>query len=269
MAHSLYKCVSWLDDKSIDGIPTSGYWNDESVEKGKVFDISGGDFSRLQTAIEMKGILPQVEYFCNFLPEGGLVGKGISLGAGVCWLETEILKKNLAVAELTCLEFSRHRIFTLAPQLLAHEGIAPNRVILCLGSFYDLKIQDKSLDFVILCQAFHHAAEPSKLIIEILRVLKPGGFVLIVGEHFYGWKIKINRFVKHIVKWGINFKSYRERASFFPKYRDLFPPDPVKGDVHYSLKEYGNLFQGFGFKWIHTQDAKTSQQGFLLSVDGS
>jgi len=264
MTEYSYRRVSWLDSDSIDSLPTAQYWNDESVEKGKVFDISSGDFDRLKTAIDRKGIVPQVEKLCDGLPDGGLKGRGISLGAGVCWLEAEILKKYPSVTELICVEFSRHRIFALAPQLLAHEEIDPHRVALCLGSFYDLKVEDRSLDFVILCQAFHHAAEPNKLLAEILRVLRPEGAVLIVGEHYFGRMTIFTRLVKHTVKWVINYNGYRANSSFLPEYKHLFPADPVKGDVHYSKNEYAEIFGGLGFEWIHMKDAASGQQGFCL-----
>jgi ubiquinone/menaquinone biosynthesis C-methylase UbiE len=264
MAEYSYRRVSWLDSNSISNLPTAQYWNDESAEKGKVFDISSGDFDRLKNAIDRKGILPQVEKFCNDLPDGGLKGRGISLGAGICWLESEILKRYPSVTEVICVEFSRHRIFELAPKLLAHEKIDPSRVTLCLGSFYELKVDDQSLDFVILCQAFHHAAEPNELLAELHRVVRPGGIILVVGEHYFGFKKKLIRYLKHLVKWIINYKGYRAWSFLLPKYKHLFPGDPVKGDIHYSMSEYAEMFDAFGFKWIHIKDAASGQQGFSL-----
>lgn len=264
MTEYSYRCVFWLDSDSIDTLPTAQYWNDESVEKGKVFDISSGDFDRLKTAIDRKGIVPQVIGLCDALPSNGLKGRGISLGSGVCWLEALILKRYPSVTELMCVEFSRHRIFVLAPQLLAHEEIDPHRVALCLGSFYDLKVDDQSIDFVILCQAFHHASDPKKLLAEIFRVLRPEGTVLIVGEHYFDWKIKLARFSKHIFKWFINYKGYRVRTTFLPKYSHLFPADRVKGDVHYSMSQYARIFEDFGCKWSHVKDPVNGQQGFCL-----
>ena len=269
MVRNGYECKSWIDDYLIRDIPTSSYWNDETLEKNKVFDISGGDFARLQSATAVKGILPQIADFCDGPDTGNLMGKGISLGSGVCWLEAELLKRYPSISHLTCLEFSRHRIFSLAPKLLAHERIAPERVALCLGSFYDLRVEDQSLNFVLLCQAFHHAADPDRLISEILRVLQPGGVILIVGEHYFGWKIRLDRLLRHYVKWLIDFKRYRSKTPFFPKYKHLFPGDPVKGDIHYSLEDYSEIFERFGLSWHHIKHTKSSLQGFLLKSNAA
>jgi len=50
-------------------------------------------------------------------------------------------------------------------------------------------LENNSVDFIFLCQAFHHADDPEKLIYEIRRVLKPDGIVIIIGEHIKIFKV--------------------------------------------------------------------------------
>ena len=59
-----------------------------------------------------------------------------------------------------------------------------------LGSFYQLKFDNSSLDIVFLSSAFHHAENPLRLLTEIDRVLRPGGRLILIGEtHISRWAV--------------------------------------------------------------------------------
>jgi ArsR family transcriptional regulator len=57
------------------------------------------------------------------------------------------------------------------------------------GDLARLPLQDDSADVAILSQALHHASEPERAIAEAVRVLRPGGRVLILDlrEHDQAW----------------------------------------------------------------------------------
>ena len=166
---------------------------------------------------------------------------------------------------MLCVEFSKHRISKIAPRLLNHYKINPNKIELYYGSFYNLKIEDNSLDVVILCQAFHHAEFPNQLLIEIKRVLKQNGKLLIIGEHYFHILEISKRIIKHFIKWLINYKQIRTKSKFFPNWRYLFPPSKEKGDIHYSKSQYRIIFSNNGYFHKRYIFYNIKNQAFLLT----
>lgn len=57
------------------------------------------------------------------------------------------------------------------------------------GDLSRLPLRDASLDVVLLSQSLHHAADPEDALAEAVRVLKPGGRVLVLDlrEHDQAW----------------------------------------------------------------------------------
>lgn len=48
------------------------------------------------------------------------------------------------------------------------------------GELEDLPLKDRSVDVALLSQALHHAADPSRALAEAVRILRPGGRVLVL-----------------------------------------------------------------------------------------
>ena len=57
------------------------------------------------------------------------------------------------------------------------------------GDFRKLPVKDESIDVALLSQSLHHAADPADALSEAIRVLRPGGRVLILDlrEHDQTW----------------------------------------------------------------------------------
>jgi ubiquinone/menaquinone biosynthesis C-methylase UbiE len=106
-----------------------------------------------------------------------------------------------------------------------------------VGSFYNIKLQDESIDVAILSQAFHHAERPSDLLQEIHRILKRTGVVYIFGEHFIDWKKILWRFLSILLK----------KRKLIINFRELFPTDPVLGDHYYKISDYFKMAEAAGF----------------------
>ncbi len=257
-----YSLESWLSERDTKEIFSSEYWNNESIEASKSFNVRKG-FDSLESDSHFKNLL---KTFREVSDECSLDWKNksiLSLGSGICWLESWFFKDK-DFGFLNALDFSRHRIFDLAPITLAEYGIPADKVRLIHGSFLDLKLPDRSQDVVLMAQAFHHCDEPVRLLKEVDRVLKPEGLVIVLGEHYFSKTQILVKTFKHFAKYFLNYRNYRGAHSVFPQYKSLFPPCAVKGDHHYSITDYHYMFdrQGFAhqrFAWPHM-----GLQGFKL-----
>ena len=264
-SNMIYEITEWINDQEIESISTSQYWNDKTEEEKKKWSIPNDDFFSFEEYFDKKGLFKQ---FVFILEQNGIDLNNstvASLASGTCALESSILKKYQGIKKMFCVEFSKYRIKEIAPRVLNHYKIDPNIIELCLGSFYDLKIEDNSLDIVILCQAFHHAEYPDKLLREIRRVLKQNGKILIIGEHYFHILEISKRVIKHFIKWIINYKEARTKSEFLPCWQYLFPPSKVKGDIHYSKSQYRRIFSNNSFKHKQYVFKDIKNQAFLLN----
>jgi len=259
-----YKKSFWMDKTDLSQIRTFEYWNNKDVESQKIWSIPDNDYQLLGNKFLSKGLFQQFKELTNDIDFSNTTGA--SLASGNCILESFIINHtNQEIDKLYCLEMSEHRIHHYAPKILNHYQIDSQKVELCIGSFYDLKLENNTLDFIVLCQAYHHADEPKKLLKEIHRVLKAEGYLIIIGEHFFDFKIVIEKIIKHPIKYIINYNAFRDSNHLMPsKWQDLFPPNKMKGDIHYSIDEYSRMFKLTGFFSNRMIFRKYKNQGFLL-----
>jgi ubiquinone/menaquinone biosynthesis C-methylase UbiE len=157
--------------------------------------------------------------------------------------------------------------------VLEHYGVAPERVVLVYGSFYDLHLDAGSLDFAFLSQAFHHADRPAALLAELRRVLRPGGQVIIVGEHIvrardyvmYGARACASLVLPRAAQRRLLGQELDVHISLRPSVQDVMPVDPVLGDHVYSQAEYGALFSEAGFAMRRVRRPQSHYQSFVLT----
>lgn len=224
----------WLDDDTRTAIEYSEYWNDAELEREKPWDVTQRGFGEVESYLLEVGLEPDLHMCVNELKRRtgrDLGARGIDIAAGTLWA-VPILLRQPGVEHVCCLEYSRHRLLDLGPTMLEHYGVEPEQVTLALGSFYDLKISDASLDFAFLSQALHHADQPDALLAELHRVLRPDGVV---------------PFTLH------------------PSGADLEPPEPTLGDHTYTKSEYAQLFAGAGFDVVQPRRARAHYQSFVLT----
>lgn len=272
-----YEFQQWLGDDEIRAIEYADYWNDEEEERGKEWYILDGDFSRMENYLKEAGFPQQLEEIVRVMKdrlERNLSGAGIDLAAGNLWAVPYLL--NLGqIDKIYCLEYSRHRLLKLGPAVLKHYRVPRDKVVLVLGNFYKLKLDDDSLDFVFMSSSFHHADRPGELLAEINRVLKPAGVVIIIGEHIPPSIIKtyaihfIKVIIATIVPTAIQRRVFRRTFQvdkLLPKGSELLPYDPMMGDRCHFQSEYRKMFREGGFKLAgHFAGSDESPyQSFLL-----
>jgi SAM-dependent methyltransferase len=265
---------NWLSDAEISRIEYSQFWNDEEMEKDKAWYILDGDFAKMERYLETTSLALDLSDCVKVLNtdfKRHLTGVGIDMAAGNLWAVPRLLRLG-TVDKIYCLEYSKHRLLQIGPAVLEYYGVPKERVVLALGSFYDLHLKNKSLDFVFMSQAFHHADDPNRLLREVDRVLRDNGVIIIVGEHVFGYR---KEQAKHIVKYLISRlvpKGIQQRLfgrvfavrTLMPSRRHILPPDPVIGDHYYTPKEYESLFSGLGFQAKRLRRKNSSFQSFVL-----
>ena len=262
MINKDYSINYWIKTNEIDHLNSSEYWNDKKLESKKMWSIPNNDFKAFENYFSKKGLYQQ---FISIIKNNRIDLKNktvLSLASGTCALESKILKNFSKINKMICVEFSIHRIKDIAPKILNHYSINPKKIDLNLGSFYNLDLDDNSIDLIILSQAFHHADQPHSLLCEIKRVLKKNGKVIMIGEHHFNFIDVVKKVIFYYFRF---FKSNNyHNKKLIPNWQSLFPPDKIKGDIHYSNSEYRKFFKehGFAFKRQLFKDFK--RQGFCL-----
>jgi ubiquinone/menaquinone biosynthesis C-methylase UbiE len=231
----------WLSESRLSEIYTASYWNNIEAEKQKEWWVEDGDYQKCHRYLERSGLMreyEQAEAFIRDIPRTDL--RVADLAAGMGWTSA-LISKISNVAEVHAVEISRHRIERLFPHSIHMFSGRADKVHRYLGSFYDLQFEAHSMDVVFLSHAFHHANRPLQLIVECDRVLKPGGRIIVAGEHEIGWRTITRRFLSLLLR----------QRKVITDFRRLFPPDPVLGDHYYRYSDYCLLFGGLEYEVQH------------------
>ena len=249
--------VEWLTQDEIRHIDSSMYWNDEDIEKEKAWWIESAQDKKLMRYLKQdtnleRGFSDLVEY-AEALGHG-LKGLVLDLAAGTCWTSA-IASKISGVQKVIAVDISMHRLEIIAPLVFGQCKADTEKITRVLGSFYEIKMGNNSVDCVILMEAFHHAFDVNKLILEIRRILKPKGIVLISGEHIKANKEYFEIILLNIIKKAIFlFQVHKLLNKYFgkviaePKKILALPVDEATGDHVYPLKFYEHIFNKCGFE---------------------
>jgi len=222
------------------------YWNNKKIEKNKIFYVKNNNINALKTNPKL------FNYFSDFetivkINNCILKNRNVtSFGCGSCWLEAQIQIKY--DAWITGYDFSKHRINRLAKLTIKGYKADPKRFKLLVGDMHNTTIRSASQDLVVMCQSLHHSTNPRSLIAEALRILKPTGRIIVLGEPSPGLQEHFRKILVHFIKF-ILINSYRSRHGFFPTHSTLFPPCAQKGDIHYSKSDYYFMFNLSGLEF--------------------
>jgi ubiquinone/menaquinone biosynthesis C-methylase UbiE len=150
-------------------------------------------------------------------------GKILELGAGSCWLSSELSKKE-SVDEIYSLDMSYTLLTEVAPKVMEFLQADTKKITRVVGDFNKLEFAESVFDFVMFDSALHHIPLDTftSVFKEIDRVLKPDGKIIAIREPFL-CKIPIIKQAQHIAfgvserKFGVteNAFSYKEWACLF------------------------------------------------------
>lgn len=240
--------VYWIDPQELNQLYTSGYWNNVDEEKNKSWWIDNSNANKLLEHLEKTGLITELNIAINeidLLNSNKNKLEVVDLAAGTCWLSA-ILSNISSISFVHAVDISRHRLELLAPktfQLLRGDYTKLKRY---LGSFYDLKFGNSSIDYLFLSQAFHHAHNPIKLLLECNRVLKKNGKMVLIGEH----NIEDFNYLKKVIRYLIT----KRKLELDPQ--NFYPPNNSLGDHYYLKYQYKFLFEKCGFSF-HSKKINT------------
>jgi SAM-dependent methyltransferase len=269
--------ITWLPEEALDGIATSSYWNDCAIEKEKEWYIEDlADYKVIRYVREETNLEEAFLAGISFLEEWlgrELRGVCLDLGAGVCWTSALLANKS-QIERVFAVEISRHRLLSIAPLIFRQYQAPAKKVIRVLGDFAEIKLEDNSVDVVVMCQAFHHASQVEKLVKEVARVLTPGGGIIVTGERPLSWKQFLHSILKHNIKsmvFALRLEKYlrplwrgfsRPPKLFGLDLESVCPHDPLTGDHFYTPKMVERIFRQGGlslrFQALQKVTGKTS-----------
>jgi SAM-dependent methyltransferase len=105
----------------------------------------------------------------------------LDLGCGAGWLTAHLTTRS-EVKRVIAWDSSRVLLAGLLPRMLTLLDGAPDKVEPVCGDFVPLVLPDASVDLIVMSSAFHHCAEPLRLLAEMRRVLRPGAAALLLNE---------------------------------------------------------------------------------------
>jgi len=246
----------WIKNEEIEEVQTSRYWNDEKVEKEKLFYSIDLADTKAINHIRKSGLEETFNNAVNLSKKKGnkISGVVLDIAAGVGFTSA-IISKNENVNKVYCIDISEHRLKKIAPVIFKQYDANEEKIVRIVGSFYNIKLDDSSVDLVVMSQAFHHALEPKKMLSEIYRVLKKSGLIIITGEKIIGYKMYLLKLLKKIINDLLILLRFKKNLSnqrlFSYQFRDLFPSNETKGDTHYTLSMVRRLFYDAGFEFKH------------------
>lgn len=241
------KIESWLSRDELAAIYSSRYWNDIELEKKKEWWINDGKYDRCLHYLSRTGLMQEYrsaeKLIVDAMHEDITV---LDLAAGTGWTSA-LLSRMPQVSKVIAVEISEHRLSELFEHSYKMLDGDEEKTSRYLGSFYDIKLPDSSVDVVFMSQAFHHADRPFHLLQQCDRVLKPGGMLIVVGEHFITLQKQIAQIIKH-------FLHQRRIITSFDR---LFPTDPLLGDHYYRTSDYYCMFAAFGYSVSHLKTGRS------------
>lgn len=126
---------------------------------------------------EQSAILEQLLHAGTMYPADAKV---LEAGCGV-GAQTEILARRNPWAHFTCVDLSKE---SLEHARARAEEAGLSNVRFHQADIRNLSFQDARFDHVFVCFVLEHVADPVQVLVELRRVLKPGGTITVIeGDH--------------------------------------------------------------------------------------
>jgi SAM-dependent methyltransferase len=171
-----------------------------------------------------------------------LRGHGIDIGGGIGCVSSA-LSQFAEIQSIICLDISfmavtvgQRRVFDWDPNAI------PEKVVSVVGNFDYLDLPDSSLDFAIAWDSLHHSDSLERTLMELFRVLKSGGHVLIVDRAHSNEKTVADLEKLLDIEYSEEFKA----TNFIDTNQTITRRD--NGEHEYRLIDWEECSMGVGFK---------------------
>lgn len=171
------------------------------------------------------------------------------IGAGTCWT-SGIIATYPNVKRVYAVDPSESRL-KHARFVVKHFG-TDDKIKIIRGTFLEPNVPER-VDLIVMCGSLHHCydAQLEGLFLNIKRLLKPQGSVLIACEHYVTWLWLLKRILGYI-------KHFPKRSTlFYYPLNKLRAPDPFGGEHWRTRKELEKIFAKNGFIgqfFVHAED---------------
>jgi len=119
----------------------------------------------------------------DLLPEMKLSGVGVELGAGTAGFSSVTCKYFPNIDQIYALEVVPEVVKLLQPKTIYKIcGSSSAKIQSVIGSFNNIEFPDNSVDFCIEVESLHHSEDLAQTLVEAARVLKPGGYLLLLDR---------------------------------------------------------------------------------------
>jgi SAM-dependent methyltransferase len=177
-----------------------------------------------------------------------LLGGGatvLDLGCGSGWL-TGLLTREPRVARVLAWDGSPHLLGEVLPRMVELTGGDLGKVEPVCGDFLPLVLEDGAVDAVVMSSAFHHADDPRALLAELVRVVKPGGVIVLLNETPWHPLAMLAFAARHFVAsvTGLLGRRLVAAPGALTEHGALY--DPQLGDRAYTLRTWRQIAAGGG-----------------------
>jgi ubiquinone/menaquinone biosynthesis C-methylase UbiE len=156
----------------------------------------------------------------------------LDVGCGGGWLSA-YLSKNDRVKKIYSIDSSANYLENFLPESIRLSNGKSEKIEACQGLFSPLILDSSSVDLIVISSALHHADNIGDVLSDFYRVLKPGGYLLILNETPLGSIEYLFQISKAFLK--IAVQSMLQRYSPYVQKISAggFLNDPYLGDVDY------------------------------------
>lgn len=168
-------------------------------------------------------------------------GIGVEVGSGPL-VFCSVLARFARVTTMYGVEICAPIIEKLYPAIAREiAGAFENKAVGVVGSFDDMALADGSVDFVFDFFSLHHSLDIRITLRELARVLKPGGFVLMLD------KARPDSYSEEDLDELLDAKYGPEYNRHFGLPEDQNMTRRLNGEREYRLKDWHAAFSGAGF----------------------
>lgn len=189
-----------------------------------------------------------IERFFDFIEDKfikkPIAGVGLEVGAGPL-VFSAILAKRQEIFKMYGVEICSSIVENLAPKISNYIlGDKSDKVIGVIGSFDNVELPDRSVDFIFDFFSLHHSADLSVTLKECSRVLKPGGFILCLD------KARPDHYEQRDLDELINTEYDENYKKQFNLPLNIRLTRRMNGEREYRLKDWKKYFNDAGFSEV-------------------